>query len=430
MWTTACTIVPTTDSGLLGGSADASTGDEGAAESSEGPGSSGDPTETSTSVAGETVGTLGSSTSTSSEVSTSSSTSTWGDTTGLDSSTGPVSAEDTSLGDSGEVLPADCEGGSQIDVSMVGWATENGGTTGGRGGDTITVDNGADLVQALNDKQDSSTPLTIWVSGTITPENSGVDKIDIKDVTDVSILGMGQGADFAGIGLKITRASNIVLRNLIVHNVDIGDKDAISIEGPADHIWVDHCELYAELDGVDKDYYDGLLDAKAEAEYITYSWNYLHDSWKASLVGSSDSDDFDRKITMHHNHYRNCNSRLPLFRFGNGHVFNNYYEDIIDSGINSRMNACLKIENNYFSNAKNPWLSAYSDEVGAGELVCNVVTDGSHFEISEGDDQYELSSCVANVPYAYAATLNTVDAVPAIVSQNAGVGHLTDPSDF
>jgi len=341
----------------------------------------------------------------------------------------PDSGSDGSEGSDSGDTPGECGGSTAEHFDLVGWATEAGGTTGGKGGASITVSTGVELQQALDDQQDSDAPLTIWVDGTITPGNSDGSKIDLKDLSDVSILGMGEGADFDGIGIKLTRVSNIVLRNLRVHHVDIGDKDAISIEGPADHIWVDHCELYAEFQGVDKDHYDGLLDAKGEAAYITYSWNSMHDSWKTALVGSSDGDDFDRRLTMHHNYLRNCNSRLPLFRSGTGHVFNNFYEDIVDTGINARMGACLRIERNYFSNARNPWLSAYSDELGAGELMCNVLADGSHFEL-EGDDTHQIETCTADVPYAYDGVLNDVEAVPDLVTQHAGVGKLADPSDF
>jgi len=320
-----------------------------------------------------------------------------------------------------------CAGGSQVDFALAGWATEGGGTRGGRGGTTISVSNGAALVQALVDKQDSDTPLTILVSGVITVANAGAEKIDVKDVSDVSILGTGDGAEFDGIGLKIVRASNIVVRNLRIHNVLSGDKDAISIEGPADHIWIDHCELYAERQGVDKDYYDGLLDAKKGAEYLTYSWNYLHDSWKAELVGSSETDTFDRKLTMHHNHFENCNSRTPLFRGGNGHVFNNYYVDGAETAINARLGGCLRIEANYFENTHNPWVSAYSDELGGGELSCNVL-EGSDFAYA--DDVHELPSCEAVVPYDYADVLNHPEQVPAVVMEYAGVGKLADPTQF
>ena len=325
-------------------------------------------------------------------------------------------------------IDASCQGGERADFALVGWAAQNGGTTGGKGGRIVEVSDGAALMAALKEQQDSAMPLTILVSGRITEGNSGVNKIDVKDVRNVSIIGAGAGAELDGIGLKIVRSSNIVIRNLKIHHVQSGDKDALSIEGPADHIWIDHCELYSQYQEVDKDFYDGLLDVKAEAEYITYSWNYLHDSWKAALVGSSEDDTFDRKLTMHHNWFHNCNSRLPLFRGGNGHVFNNYYLDVADTAINARIGACLRVEANYFSNVQNPYVSAYSDMLGAGELVCNVLADGTTFKYA--DDVRELPSCKSGVPYDYAGVLTHPAQVPAVVMANAGVGKLADPTKF
>lgn len=36
------------------------------------------------------------------------------------------------------------------------------------------------------------------------------------------------------------------------------------------NVWIDHCELYSDLDH-DKDYYDGLIDASHAADFITIS---------------------------------------------------------------------------------------------------------------------------------------------------------------
>lgn len=161
-------------------------------------------------------------------------------------------------------------------------------TTGGTGGDTITVSTGPELQNALYERRKNPRRLVILVEGTISLANSeGLKKIDVKEVEGISIIGSGVGADFDGIGIKVFRAQNIILRNLKVHHVLSGEKDCISIEGPADHIWVDHCELYNEYPDVDKDYYDGLLDARADCEYIAYSWNFLHDSWKLMIPGQS-----------------------------------------------------------------------------------------------------------------------------------------------
>lgn len=126
-------------------------------------------------------------------------------------------------------------GGDSVDFSLVGFATLNGGTTGGEGGTWVIVNNGTDLQNAIKNK--GSDPLTIYVDGTITPGNSGsLSKIDVKDVSDISILGLGYGAEFDGIGIKVTRASNIIIRNLEIHHVLLGDKDCISLEGPVDHV--------------------------------------------------------------------------------------------------------------------------------------------------------------------------------------------------
>jgi pectate lyase len=246
-------------------------------------------------------------------------------------------------------------------------------------------------------------------------------KIDVKDVSDVSILGAYPCAEFNGIGIKIWKASNIIIRNLKIHHVLSGEKDCISIEGPADHIWIDHCELFNEYQEVDKDYYDGLLDAKAEAEYLTYSWNYLHDSWKTALVGSSEGDIFDRKLTMHHNYFFNCNSRLPLFRASTGHFFNNYFKDIVSTTINSRINSCVRIEKNYFENAQNPWVSAYSDILGGGDTIDNILVN-SPFVYSS--DTREMTFCSPDIPYEYQTVLNETSSVPVIVTTFAGVGKI------
>ncbi|WP_414694885.1 pectate lyase family protein [Paenibacillus sp.] len=304
-------------------------------------------------------------------------------------------------------------GGGNTDVP-IGFASLNGGTTGGAGGAVVTVSTGTALQNAINSK-DPNAPLTIYVEGVITPANSpGLTKIDIKDTNNVSILGAAPYGEFNGIGIKITRAKNVIIRNLKIHHVDIGDKDGISIEGPASNIWIDHNEIYNTLD-VDKDYYDGLIDAKGTSEYITISYNYLHDSWKTSLIGSSDSDNFDRKVTYHHNYWENVNSRGPLFRFGQGHLFNNYYYNIIDTGINSRMGAKLRIEHNVFENSKDPIVSLYSSEPGYWDVENNLF-------INSTGNQPTTDTTTYTPPYSY--TLDPVENTKSIVLANAGVGKI------
>lgn len=319
----------------------------------------------------------------------------------------------------------------------LGFAGYNFNITGGEGGTVVTVDNGVSLKAALEQAKSSATPVIIYVDGVISDANSGADNrsIDIKDMNNVSIIGVADRGEFNGIGIAIRRANNIIIQNLKIHEVLTGGKDGISIEGDENettaNIWIDHNELYSSLD-VDKDYYDGLIDSKSGAENITISYNYLHDSWKTSLHGHSDDDSSSNKnrhITFHHNRFENLESRVPLFRFGYGHIFNNYFNNISSSAINSRMGAELHIENNYFENTKNPIVSFYSDTIGYWNTSGNYLGEGvSWGDVSDGDVAAQVTASGITptssylAPYEY--TLTPVMDVKTHVMTHAGVGKL------
>ncbi|HEY9042667.1 MAG TPA: hypothetical protein VIN66_10830, partial [Rheinheimera sp.] len=326
--------------------------------------------------------------------------------------------------------------------TVYGYASENGGTTGGSGENKveITVCTGEEMINAIKNK-DPARPLTIWVNGSITLQNAQDSRIDIKDVSDISIIGLGNQGEMAGIGFNIVRAQNIIIRNLRIHHVraNMGAPgDGISMEGPVRNIWIDHNEIYNSLTVADpslseeqvKDYYDGLVDAKGDAQFITISFNKLHHSWKTSLVGSSDSDNYDRTITYHHNHWYNVNSRLPLFRFGKGHIYNNFYDGAIESGINSRMGAVIRIEHNHFANMKNPVMSMYSQEPGFWQLVDNIFDDVTWQESpDDGVVAGEAAESTGELtpPYDYSTSLLPVHNVKATVLAYAGTGKIDTP---
>ncbi|MDF3123726.1 hypothetical protein [Rheinheimera sp. 1928-s] len=326
--------------------------------------------------------------------------------------------------------------------TVYGYASENGGTTGGSGENKVevTVCTGEEMINAIQNK-DPARPLTIWVNGAITLQNAKNSRIDIKDVSDLSILGLGTQGEMAGIGFNIVRANNIIIRNLRIHHVraNLGAPgDGISMEGPVRNIWIDHNEIYNSLtvndpaltDDQVKDYYDGLVDAKGDAQFITISFNKFHNSWKTSLSGSSDSDNFERTLTYHHNHWQNVNSRLPLFRYGKGHIYNNYYDGALESGINSRMGAVIRIEHNHFANMRNPVMSMYSQEPGYWQLIDNLFENISWVEspadgiVAGANPQ---STGELNVPYNYQANLIPVHNVKATVLAYAGVGKIDTP---
>lgn len=109
------------------------------------------------------------------------------------------------------------------------------------------------------------------------------------------------------------------------------EPDAMTIVGGA-RIWVDHCEFTdgEALQGAQTDksrykYYDGLLDIKSGADYVTVSYSRFYNHHKAMLIGATDSNDGSYRVTFHHNHIQWVNQRMPRVRNGMVHVLNNVY---------------------------------------------------------------------------------------------------------
>jgi len=188
-------------------------------------------------------------------------------------------------------------------------------------------------------------------------------ELSISGKNNITILGIdGSKANF---GIRIKGTSN----NIIVRNMKIGllpggasNGDLIGIEANSHHVWIDHNELYTrniKCAGTPDDdtTFDGMLDIKNSATNITVSYNYMHDHAKVGLIGASDTDSAERRVTYAHNRYENLGSRLPFQRFGYVHSYNNWFNNITGSGINPRMGGHILVENNYFENALNPVFS-------------------------------------------------------------------------
>ncbi|CAE6419028.1 unnamed protein product [Rhizoctonia solani] len=252
---------------------------------------------------------------------------------------------------------------STSDVATVGYAAL-GKTTGGSGGSTVTVTSLDELTDAVSD----DTAKIVLISGTISGNTV------VKVGSNKSIIG-ASGAALEGVGLRVLNVENVILRNLKISKVLADAGDAVGIQAST-KVWVDHLDLSSDQDH-DKDYYDGLLDVTHGSTYVSITNSVLHDHWKASLVGHSDSnEDEDKAITVTYalNKWYNLNSRLPSFRFGTGHIFNNYYYDSND-GINTRVGAQLLVENNVFSNMKKP---LYSTDSGYAVATGNDFGDGEN----------------------------------------------------
>lgn len=317
-----------------------------------------------------------------------------------------------------------------------GWANVNGTTTGGQGGDVAYASTGTEINQAMCQRVADDTPLTIYVSGTINHGNTSKvsgscdtkdDAIQFKRVANISLIGTGNGALFDQIGIHIREASNIIIRNIHVRNVKKSGSptsnggDAIGMERDVDHIWIDHNEL--EASGGEDDGYDALLDMKDNTKYVTASYNYLHHSGRGGLIGSSDSDTENSYITFHHNRYENIDSRLPLLRHGTVHAYNNYYNGISKSGMNSRAGGQIKAENNVFENSLNPIGTFYTDDMGYWDVSGNIFGSGVTWlsnSTNHPAGPNPTSTTSISIPYGY--TPDNADCVKNEVIRTAGTG--------
>lgn len=202
-------------------------------------------------------------------------------------------------------------------------------------------------------------------------DNGGMARI--RNANHITIEGIGEDAEIYGWGIHFMamtsgRGIGFEARNLTFRHYP---EDAIGLEGvqngttltsPVSRAWIHHVTFHegyhpnpAESDKANG---DGSLDIK-RGEYFTVAYNQFLGAHKTNLVGSSDSA-LQFHITYHHNHWQNNASRIPLARNANIHMYNNIFETTDDNqneasyAQNTRVNAYILSEANYFFGTKNP----------------------------------------------------------------------------
>lgn len=234
------------------------------------------------------------------------------------------------------------------------------------------------------------------------------------------------------------------------------EPDAMTIVGGA-RIWVDHCEFTdgEELQGAQTDksrykYYDGLLDIKSGADYVTVSYSRFYNHHKAMLIGATDSNDGSYRVTLHHNRIQWVNQRMPRVRNGMVHVLNNVYEGpkqtdatqqyYFGYGIGLGYNSKVYSERNAFdisgaaardllSANFDKWAQTFTDVgswLNGSEVDLNAVAKSLIDEQNDGGSSPFLGGVTWSpaAAYSYAAD-GSVEALRAKVAASAGVGKVT-----
>ncbi|CAE6512769.1 unnamed protein product [Rhizoctonia solani] len=312
------------------------------------------------------------------------------------------------------------DGALAQDFGLHGYATLGGGTTGGAGGTVTNVTTRDALITAVK----SNSPKIVYVSG-----NLGSSSTRISVGNNTSIIGVGSSAIIEGGGFNINKASNIIIRNLVIRKVK--GNDGITIQ-KSNRIWIDHNEFYSDTTH-GFDYYDGQVDITHADDYITVSWNKFHDHYKSSLIGHSPDnaaeDTGHFKITYHHNSWNNVHTRTPAIRFGTVHVYNNVMENVVSQGIHTRSQGQVLAQANVFVNVTEP-ISSYGfvipddspDDPNGDYEPDGYATESNNLYISSGPNNITRTGTFTSVPYSFPT--DTPSSLKAIVDQYSGVGKI------
>jgi pectate lyase len=185
-------------------------------------------------------------------------------------------------------------------------------------------------------------------------------RVRIRVGSNTTIVGVGNKATIRGAWMDIRGTAGVAnsRSNIIIRNITFQDTydcfpqwsptdgalgawnalyDSISLRD-ANNVWIDHntFEDKSTADSKAPQYFgvlfqqhDGALDITNASDLVTVSWNRFRNHDKVMLIGSSDSAAADRgklRVTLHHNLFERVGQRVPRVRFGQVHVYNNFYD--------------------------------------------------------------------------------------------------------
>jgi pectate lyase len=313
----------------------------------------------------------------------------------------------------------------------VGWASLNGGTTGGGAatGQLVTT-----LAQ-FNTAAKGTTAAVIFVSG-----NLGQGTATIG--SNKTIIGCsGTNPTLSGhVGLS--SQANVIIRNINIvgfnckpPDIDTANggqcqngQDAVTVQ-KSHNIWFDHDAI--------SDGSDGNLDINHASDFITVSnTKFFYSSARSdpndtgaaghrfsNLIGGSDSngseDTGHLNITWVHDWWaQNVVERQPRVRFGKNHLFNNLWtctgnNYVIGVGVGAN----ILTQNNAFVNVKTPinTTSFVKTSIAPSEIR----STGNLLQGITGTAPTDLNPGSVFTP-SYSFTLDAASTVQSFVQANAG----------
>ncbi|KAI9147573.1 Pectate trisaccharide-lyase [Paramyrothecium foliicola] len=283
--------------------------------------------------------------------------------------------------------------------SANGFASLNGGTTGGAGGTVITVDNQMDLERYAS----SAGKYVIKVSGKINISPFGK---EIKVTDDKTIIGLGDAGEIHAGGFYLTKAKNVIIRNLKIGNTrkasspnEVNDRDGIQADASS-NIWIDHCIF--ENGG------DRLIQFRSDTTFWTVSNSIFRNHDKAFSTGWTEN--VVAQGTVHSNLFNGTNDNPSLGALAQAHLYNNHVYNVTSSGHYIQGTTTAVIENVFFE---------FSNRAIQADGAARLGTSGNIFKNCTGTIARDQGWAFAARQY-YNYTMIRGPDVPAHVSANAG----------
>ena len=182
--------------------------------------------------------------------------------------------------------------------------------------------------------------------------------------SDKTIDGRGRDIRITGMGVLTDVSSNLIFENLTftapaITALDTTSRRALSIHNGSHHVWVDHC-TFEEYPLVE-------LDVKRGSHNVTVSWSRFENAQTGILFGLTADivKEPDQKLTVHHSYFAGLAEKGIRAHGGEIHVYNNFFADVNEVGIECSDSAKCYIEKNIFDTENPVALYTFYDEDGA-----------------------------------------------------------------